>query len=351
MNPKTQELVAPHSLGAAAAHRTDGDTTLYGVQLQWTVGDNRGGEWPPPSDWNDGRPPYPHHYEVWIDGGAIKQTVGLHWPGWAPGWQLARTHWVCLGTDPAPEYRVKIRARLGDGMWTDFTNETAVHLAESGPYPSLAPDQSARGDGIGVSGVRHGSVGHPASRAVRAIRDREPADICRRARELNTSTTWQEVMPPAAAMIADPPWNGSYLEYRKFFRGGDVASAGNPAFAGLDLAGDWPTTALPAAAREYTFGYDYTAHHVDATWTHQWFITKQGWRPDRGLSWDDLDPVPFMTETHGDAAITDYTTEALPFRTGRHAIVNVWGGHGGPADDTGRLVGEFFVSCSDVTFT
>lgn len=313
------------------------------------MGANSGGEWPPPADWNDGDAAYPHFYEVWLNGGRIKQTVGLFWPAEAPGWILARSHWVCLGTEPDLEYRVKIRAKLDNGSWSEFSNEIVVDTGSPRPYTSVGPATGPSRDP--AAGLRHGSLSHPASRAVLAIRDDDPADICIQARKLNTSATWQEVAPPAAAMLADPPWNGSYLEYRKFFRGQDVASAGNPAFSGLDLVGEWPTTILSAADTEHAFSYTYNAHHVDPTWTHQWFITKDDWDPDGVLSWDDLEPVPFMTEIHGDPGITNYCTEAIPrTKHGRHMVVNVWGGHGGPRLPDGTLAGEFFVSCSDVEF-
>ncbi|SDD35542.1 lytic polysaccharide monooxygenase auxiliary activity family 9 protein [Actinokineospora iranica] len=347
MTADIQQTAPPRSLAATAAHRTDGDLTLHGIQLAWTVGANSGDDWPPPADWNDGvNPPYPHVYEVWLNGGEIKQTAGLYWPTWSPGWQWARAHWVCLGAEPASEYRVKIRAKLDGGAWSEFTDEVTVATADTQPYAALP----ARQETTVSASPRHGSVDHPVSRAVRVIRDNDPAEICRRARELNTSSTWQEVVPPADAMLADPPWNGSYLEYRKFFHGPDVASAGNAAFAGLDLVGDWPVTYLAGGETTHTFSYAYTAHHVDHTWTHQWFVTKDGWDRQGGVTWDALEPVPFMTETHGDPAVTSYTTETLPAKTGKHVIVNVWGGHGGPRDQHGNLVGEFFMSCSDVEF-
>lgn len=351
MTETLQEVVAPHTLRATATHRTDGDVTLYGVQLSWTVGDNDGADWPPPADWNDGDAPYPHYYEVWLNDGQIRQTAVLYWPPWAPGWQLARTHWVCLGAHPYPQYRVKVRAKLSDGSWSAFTNEVTVAVRPGDSRRYVDPIRGPRAAVPPRRNTRHGNAGSPPSRAVRTIRDNDPAEICERARQLNTSRTWQEVVPPADAMKADPPWNGSYLEYRKFFRGGDIASGANPAFAGLDLIGDWPAATLPSSADEYAFSYAYTAHHIEETWTHQWFVTRDDWDPSTPLTWDDFEPTPFMTEIHGDPGVTRHTTGALPPKVGRHVIVNIWGGHGGPIDDNGRMTGEFFVSCCDVEFT
>ncbi|MFF8652946.1 hypothetical protein [Streptomyces huasconensis] len=126
-------------------------------------------------------PDYPHHHEVWLNDGAIKQTVDLNWVTWWGGWNMARTHWVSLGTQPEPEYQVKITAKLRDGSW-----------------------------------------------------------------------------------------------------------------------GDWPAP-LDASATEHTRSYAYTAHHVGETWTHQWFVTKDGWNLENGLTFENLDPVPFMIA--GQAAV------------------------------------------------
>ncbi|MCX4546963.1 hypothetical protein [Streptomyces sp. NBC_01565] len=122
-------------------------------------------------------------------------------------------------------------------------------------------------------------------------------------------------------MLADYPWNDAqkYLEYRKFFEESTLASAGNPAFHGLDLApgdtlGDWPLTELDTSAPTQTFTYDYMAYH-------------QG------------EPTPFLVEVHGsprEGESTSWEFASLPRRTGRAAIVSIWGGHGGPDTPTAR---------------
>jgi hypothetical protein len=156
-------------------------------------------------------------------------------------------------------------------------------------------------------------------------------------------------------MIASPPWNGSCLEYRTFAGGASVPSAGNPAFAGLDLPTEpclgWPATRLDTSAGEVTFTYLHTAHHIDATWTHQWFATRDGWTPENGVSRADLEPTPFLTEAHGDRNVASWTTAALAGKPGRHAIIDVRGGHGGPSLPDGGLAGEFFLSCCAVVLS
>ncbi|MEU3982375.1 lytic polysaccharide monooxygenase auxiliary activity family 9 protein [Streptomyces sp. NPDC026672] len=344
----------PEDLRAEATYRDDGDIKLEGISLNWRIGQNgpdQGNTQPP--DWNNGQPPYPHHYEVWLNGRPA-QTVDVYWAVYWPHWQAANRHWVCLGETPADEYRVKIRARHADGPWGPFTDELTVDTASSKPYNAFIPASTEERGAGGESGrERHGSLEVPVSRAIRTIRDLDDAPICREARSRNTSTTWQEVVPVGTA--DDPPWNDGrgYLEYRKFFRDADVASAANPAFQGLDLAGadghgDWPVTTLEAVDGRHTFTYRYTQNHMGPKWTHQWFITKEGWDPAQRISWDALEPTPFMVEHHGGGTHADeqlrYTTEALANRRGRHAIVNIWGGgDAGPGSK-----GEFFVSVSDV---
>ncbi|WP_084532075.1 lytic polysaccharide monooxygenase auxiliary activity family 9 protein [Nocardia miyunensis] len=347
----------PSDLRAEGMYRDDGKHTMYGLSLRWRIGENSPdqGAWPPPADWNNGDAPYPQLYEVWING-EVRQTVFLYWPAW--DWAPSNSHWVDLGEDPDVEYRVKIRAR-SDGQFTDFSNEVTAGLGGARPW-SAPPQPRERSAGPDAS-PRHGTVDHPRSRAAVAIRDSDPSPICAEARRLNTSTVWQEVVPGAERMLADYPWNyaGKYLEYRKFFENSAVPSTGNPAFRGLDLApdatlGDWPLTELDTSAATQTFTYDYTAYHTNESWSHRWFITRAGWDPANGLSWNDLEPIPFLVEVQGSHREEDsskWEFASFPRRTGRAAIVQIWGGHGGP--DTpdggnGGKTGEFFASTCDV---
>lgn len=351
---------APSGLLADIKHRTDGSHRMFGIHLRWQIGGNRPdhGTWPPPEDWNDGNAPYPHVYEVWING-AARQTVILYWPAW--DWSPSNSHWVDLGEEPDAEYRVKIRAKV-DGSFTAFTNEVTVTPDSAVPW-STAP-QKTEGARSGVdASPRHGTVDHPRSRAAAVIRDEDPSPICAKARAENTSTTWQEVVPGKDRMLADYPWNHAlhYLEYRKFFQGSTVASTGNPAFAGLDLApvrtsATGPRPVWTAGAERHTFSYDYMAYHTNETWSHRWFITREGWNPSGGLSWENLEPIPFLVEVQGaprEEDSTHWEFATLPSRSGRAAIVDVWGGHGGP-DTTdggnGGKTGEFFLSVCDVEF-
>jgi hypothetical protein len=227
---------------------------------------------------------------VWING-QPQQTVFLYWPAW--DWTLSNSHWVDLGEAPDAQYRVKIRAMDGDGEFTEFTNEVTVASEGAEPWSPRTP-HSGSGSAEHNGAPRHGTVNHPRSRAAAAIRDNDLSPICAEARLLNTSTTWQEVLPGAERILADYPWNHSlrYLEYRKFFESNTVASTGSPVFRGLDLAGDWPVTELQADAGSHTFSYDYTAYHTNETWSHRWFLTRDGWDPADGLAWPGRTSIP-----------------------------------------------------------
>ncbi|OKK21837.1 hypothetical protein AMK16_00725 [Streptomyces sp. CB00455] len=332
---------------------------MYGISLRWRIGENGPdqGAWPPPGDWNEGDAPYPHLYEVWLND-ELKQTVFLYWPAW--NWMQSNSHWVDLGDEePGEQFSVKIRARV-DGQYTPFTNTVTVGAESSVQWAAREPRQKGA-QGSSREGQRHGTVNHPRSRAAVAIRDEDPSPICAEARRVNTSTVWQEVTPGAARMLADYPWNDAqkYLEYRKFFEDATVPSAGNAAFRGLDLApdatlGEWPLTELDTSAATQSFSYDYTAYHTNETWSHRWFLTRADWVPGTGLTWQDLEPIPFLVEvqgSHREEESNQWEFASLPRRTGRAAIVHIWGGHGGPDTpdgENGGKTGEFFASTCDV---
>ncbi|MFI6700193.1 hypothetical protein ACIBJC_14660 [Streptomyces sp. NPDC050509] len=129
MSDSSQNIQPPRDLTARSVDRTDGDRTLHGIQLDWTVGENGGADWPPPADWNGADSPYPHDYEVWLNGDN-KETFRLDWGSEAGEWKSSCTHWVGLDPEPGVKYSVKIRARLKDDMWSAFTDEVSVSTDE-----------------------------------------------------------------------------------------------------------------------------------------------------------------------------------------------------------------------------
>ncbi|GAA3259682.1 lytic polysaccharide monooxygenase auxiliary activity family 9 protein [Streptomyces lavendulae] len=362
MSGNSQDI-APSGLRAEIRYRDDGKYTMYGISLRWQVGENSPdqGIWPPPADWDQGNAPYPRVYEVWLND-ELRQTVFLHWSAW--NWMQSNSHWVDLGDEePQGLFHVKIRAKVGD-QFTPFTNTVTIgseRICVCKWSVSQPRRRAPRTSGPARVDPRHGTANHPRSRAGAAIRDLDSSRICVEARRMINSGEWAEVVPGAARILADYPWNHAqkYLEFRKFFEEGALASAGNPVFRGLDLApddtfGDWPLTELDTSAPTQTFTYDYMAYHWGETWSHRWFITRSDWDPSEGLSWQDLEPTPFLVEVHGsprEEESTSWEFASFPRRTGRAAIVNVWGGHGGPDTpngENGGKTGEFFLSICDV---
>ena len=146
---------APSDLRAEVRHRADGPHTMRGISLRWQIGANspEQGTWPPPADWNDGQAPYPHIYEVWINGEA-RQTVFLYWPAW--DWTPSNSHWVDLGEEPDSEYSVKIRAKV-DGQ-TAVDPEIDQKIVDVLDNPRLNRlDHHVIGR-PGISGIRHVDV-------------------------------------------------------------------------------------------------------------------------------------------------------------------------------------------------
>ncbi|WP_030041403.1 lytic polysaccharide monooxygenase, partial [Streptomyces resistomycificus] len=120
---------------------------------------------------------------------------------------------------------------------------------------------------------------------------------------------------------------------------GELCSAGNDAFKGLDLArADWPATGVSSGS--YTFKYRVTAPHRG---TFKVYVTKAGYDPAQPLAWDDLDlAAPVATATDPVASGGFYAfSGTLPQRSGRHLLYAVWQRSDSP---------EAFYSCSDVTF-
>ncbi|MDT0344137.1 lytic polysaccharide monooxygenase auxiliary activity family 9 protein [Streptomyces litchfieldiae] len=117
-------------------------------------------------------------------------------------------------------------------------------------------------------------------------------------------------------------------------------------FSGFDLPRtDWPYTHLTAGAT-YEFTYNPWAHHPG---TFHQYVTVDGWDPTQPLTWDDIEDVPFHSETDppyrgsvGNADSEYYWNAQLPEgKEGRHIIYTVW-----ERSDSE----ETFYGCSDVVF-
>ena len=122
---------------------------------------------------------------------------------------------------------------------------------------------------------------------------------------------------------------------------GSICAGGHSTFAELDdpRGGAWPATSVSAGAR--TFNWTLTAAHATDKW--EYFITKDGWNPNRPLTRDSLDLVPIYAE-HDGGARPDFSVShsvTLPSKSGRHLILAVW-----TIADTANA----FYSCIDVNF-
>ncbi|MCL7427782.1 lytic polysaccharide monooxygenase [Streptomyces sp. YS415] len=139
-------------------------------------------------------------------------------------------------------------------------------------------------------------------------------------------------------------WNGVRIgdaggRHQELIADGELCSAGNDTFKGLDLArADWPATGVRSGS--YTFKYRVTAPHKG---TFNVYITKEGYDPAQPLAWDDLDlKNPVATVTDPAASGGFYTfSGTLPNRSGKQVLYAVWQRSDSP---------EAFYSCSDVTF-
>ncbi|MEU7064875.1 lytic polysaccharide monooxygenase [Streptomyces sp. NPDC046161] len=126
--------------------------------------------------------------------------------------------------------------------------------------------------------------------------------------------------------------------HRALIPNGQLCSAGNDKYRGLDLArADWPAGAMTSGA--HTFRYKGTAPHKG---TFELYVTKDGYDPSKPLRWSDLEPEPFVKVTDPQMRGGDYVfSGTVPKKSGRHLIYGIWQRSDSP---------EAFYSCSDVVF-
>ncbi|MEU3777788.1 lytic polysaccharide monooxygenase [Streptomyces sp. NPDC032472] len=126
--------------------------------------------------------------------------------------------------------------------------------------------------------------------------------------------------------------------HRSLIPNGQLCSAGNDKYRGLDLArADWPASPMTSGA--HTFRYKGTAPHKG---TFELYITKDGYDPSKPLKWSDLEPAPFAKATDPGMQNGDYVfSGTVPAKSGRHLIYSIWQRSDSP---------EAFYTCSDVVF-
>ncbi|WP_435970896.1 lytic polysaccharide monooxygenase auxiliary activity family 9 protein [Streptomyces sp. Qhu_M48] len=127
-------------------------------------------------------------------------------------------------------------------------------------------------------------------------------------------------------------------KHRDLIPDGELCSAGNDKYRGLDLArADWPASSLKSGA--HTFRYKGTAPHRGS---FELYVTKDGYDPSKPLKWSDLEAKPFATVTDPRMESGDYVFQGtVPKKSGRHLIYSIWQRSDSP---------EAFYTCSDVVF-
>ncbi|WP_017592328.1 lytic polysaccharide monooxygenase [Nocardiopsis potens] len=180
----------------------------------------------------------------------------------------------------------------------------------------------------------HGTMGDPVSRIAACFEEgpeNPQSEVCKNLVAENGTQPlydWNEVNIPNA--------DG---RHREIIPDGQLCSAGRAKYSGLDAPGAWHTTALPSSG-QHTFTYTASAPHRGY---FELYVTKDGWSQDKRLTWDALEPEPFLRVD--DPEVVDGTyrlTGALPEgKSGQHMIYAIWQRTDSP---------EAFYSCSDVSF-
>lgn len=144
-------------------------------------------------------------------------------------------------------------------------------------------------------------------------------------------------------------WNGvnqgnANGQHRDVVPDGRLCGAGKDLHKGLDLArDDWPSTSVaPDRNGRFEFVYRATAPH--ATKRFAFYVTEDGYDPNKPLAWSDLESRPFCTIDNVRLENGRYRMDCpLPQgKTGKHVIYNVWDRSDSP---------EAFYACIDVAFS
>ncbi|MFD8979323.1 lytic polysaccharide monooxygenase [Streptomyces sp. NPDC059564] len=204
---------------------------------------------------------------------------------------------------------------------------TAVRIASAGLAP-LAVAAYAAGPA-----VAHGSMTDPVSRVAACYAEGPESPKSAACKAAVAASGAQAFYDWNAVNIANAAGQS-----KKLIPDGQLCSAGNSKYKGLDLArADWP--ASPMTAGPHTFRYKGTAPHKGS---FELYVTKDGYDPTKPLKWSDLEPAPFAKATDPGMQNGDYVFGGtVPKKTGRHLIYSVWQRSDSP---------EAFYTCSDVVF-
>jgi chitin-binding protein len=121
---------------------------------------------------------------------------------------------------------------------------------------------------------------------------------------------------------------------------GKLCAGGRDKYVGLDLRrNDWRTTRIaPDAAGRFKFVYYAMTPH--ATEYFRFYVTRDGWKPTDGLTWNNIEPFGTVKAPTVSSKNRYNMTLRLPkTKKGRHVIFAIW-----QRSDSK----EAFYSCSDV---
>ncbi|MFF4370971.1 lytic polysaccharide monooxygenase [Streptomyces sp. NPDC001594] len=204
---------------------------------------------------------------------------------------------------------------------------TAARVAAAGLAPLAVAAYAA------VPAAAHGSMTDPVSRVAACYAEGPEAPKSAACKAAVAASGPQAFYDWNAVNIANAAGKS-----RSLIPDGQLCSAGNPKYKGLDLArADWPATPMTAGA--HTFRYKGTAPHKGS---FELYVTKDGYDPSKPLKWSDLEAAPFAKATDPAMRNGDYVFGGtLPKKSGRHLIFSVWQRSDSP---------EAFYTCSDVVF-
>lgn len=204
---------------------------------------------------------------------------------------------------------------------------TLTRIASAGLAPLAVAAYAA------APAAAHGSMTDPVSRVAACYAEGPESPRSAACKAAVAASGAQAFYDWNAVNIANAAGN-----HRSLIPNGQLCSAGNDKYQGLDLArADWPASPMTAGA--HTFRYKGTAPHKGS---FELYVTKDGYDPAKPLKWSDLEPAPFAKVTDPGMQNGDYVfSGTVPNKSGRHLIYSIWQRSDSP---------EAFYTCSDVVF-
>lgn len=204
---------------------------------------------------------------------------------------------------------------------------TPTRIAAAGLAPLAVAAYAA------APAAAHGSMTDPVSRVAACYAEGPQSPRSAACKAAVAASGAQAFYDWNAVNIANAAGN-----HRALIPNGQLCSAGNDKYQGLDLArADWPASPMTAGA--HTFRYKGTAPHKGS---FELYVTKDGYDPAKPLAWSDLEPAPFAKATDPGMQNGDYVfSGTVPAKSGRHLIYSIWQRSDSP---------EAFYTCSDVVF-